>query len=44
MTVFGPNRRQSTPHVIADSREGWVESVRYLIDAYPDDLPEYDPL
>lgn len=44
MTVFGPNRRQSTPHVIADSREGWVESVRYLIDAYflnmP--LPDFD--
>jgi hypothetical protein len=44
VTVFGPNRRQRTKHVIADSREGWVESVRYLIDAYflnmP--LPEFD--
>lgn len=44
VTVFGPNRRQRTAHVIPDSREGWVESVRYLIDAYflnmP--LPEFD--
>ena len=44
VTVHGPNRRQHTPHVIPDSREGWVESVRYLIDAYflnmP--LPDFD--
>lgn len=44
MTVHGPNRRQRTKHVIADSREGWVESVRYLVDAYflgmP--LPDFD--
>ena len=40
VTVWGPNERQTKKqHVIPDSREGWVESVRYLIDAYFLNLP-----
>lgn len=41
VTVWGPNRRPEArkTFVIPDSREGWVESVKYLIDAYFLNLP-----
>ena len=41
VTVWGPNRKEEVRKgwVIEDSREGWVESVRRLIEAYFLNLP-----
>lgn len=34
--VRAPQRLIDAPHVVEDSREGWVEAVRILLDAYTD--------
>lgn len=42
--MWGPSRKKTQKILIADSREGWVDSVRYLINAYFSQMPapEFD--
>lgn len=34
LIIKGPNNRQKDVYIIPDTREGWVESVRMLLDSY----------